>query len=140
MHHCDRCVKARPAPWKHGPWCSEAFYDPTEYGADETDSDPTWGPDCGGPFSDIYVNVYLIERCYGGPEEGGWWYNAGTPIESRKVDALQEAADERCWLEKYRYSNGGRRPLSDTNSEGEYRVCIETHFARPFPERRPHYE
>ena len=30
-----------------------------------------------------YVNVYAITRHYGGPEEGGWWYNTGEPIESR---------------------------------------------------------
>lgn len=24
----------------------------------------------------IYVNVYSVTREYGGPEEGGWWYNA----------------------------------------------------------------
>ena len=23
------------------------------------------------------VAVYLTQRLYGGPEEGGWWYNAG---------------------------------------------------------------
>jgi hypothetical protein len=21
-----------------------------------------------------YVSVYRVDRCYGGPEEGGWWY------------------------------------------------------------------
>jgi len=21
-----------------------------------------------------WVSIYLIERCYGGPEEGGWWW------------------------------------------------------------------
>lgn len=27
-----------------------------------------------------YVTVYAITRHYGGPEEGGWWYNAHTPV------------------------------------------------------------
>ena len=22
-----------------------------------------------------YLNVYIIGRAYGGPEEGGWWYD-----------------------------------------------------------------
>ena len=22
-----------------------------------------------------FVNVYTVEQCYGGPEEGGWWYS-----------------------------------------------------------------
>lgn len=135
MHRCDHCVKATRAPWKNGPWCSDAFFDEEEYGEDEN-----WGPDCGGPYSNIYVNVYLVERCYGGPEEGGGWYDAGEPIESRAVDTLQEADDERTWLEKYRYSNAERAPLHSARSAGEYRVDIETHFARSFPKEKPHYE
>jgi len=27
-----------------------------------------------------YVNVYSIDRLFGGPEEGGWWYDTGTPV------------------------------------------------------------
>lgn len=22
-----------------------------------------------------FVNVHMVHRCYGGPEEGGWWWN-----------------------------------------------------------------
>ena len=29
----------------------------------------------------LYVNVYQEERCYGGPEEGGWWYSSYTPVD-----------------------------------------------------------
>lgn len=29
----------------------------------------------------LYVNVYQEERCYGGAEEGGWWYSSHTPLE-----------------------------------------------------------
>ena len=32
-----------------------------------------------------YINVYAVTRHYGGPEEGGWWYNSGSPIESRSM-------------------------------------------------------
>lgn len=30
----------------------------------------------------IYLNVYAVTRHYGGPEEGGWWFNAGEPLAS----------------------------------------------------------
>ena len=23
----------------------------------------------------FYVSQYVVDRCYGGPEEGGWWYD-----------------------------------------------------------------
>jgi hypothetical protein len=28
----------------------------------------------------IWVNVYDTAKRYGGPEEGGWWFETGTPI------------------------------------------------------------
>jgi hypothetical protein len=35
-----------------------------------------------------YVNLYEIHSCYGGSEEGGWWYSAGEPVgcKARFVD------------------------------------------------------
>ena len=30
--------------------------------------------DTAGPF---YLNKYVIDKRYGGPEEGGWWYETG---------------------------------------------------------------
>ena len=32
----------------------------------------------------LYVNVYQVERAYGGSEEGGWWYDAGTVLETKE--------------------------------------------------------
>jgi hypothetical protein len=29
----------------------------------------------------FYVNVYQKRQCYGGPEEGGWWFDAWEPLE-----------------------------------------------------------
>ena len=34
----------------------------------------------------LYVNVYQVERCYGGAEEGGWWYDSYTPLESETAE------------------------------------------------------
>jgi hypothetical protein len=35
----------------------------------------------------VYVNVYAVTRHYGGPQEGGWWYNVGQPLASVPVPA-----------------------------------------------------
>ena len=32
-----------------------------------------------------YINAYEVTRHYGGPEEGGWWYNSGEPVASVPV-------------------------------------------------------
>jgi len=29
------------------------------------------------------VAVYICDRAYGGPEEGGWWYDCGVPSEGQ---------------------------------------------------------
>ena len=41
--------------------------------------------------SDLYVNVYESVQEYGGPEEGGWYYNQNYPISSKKVNNYAEA-------------------------------------------------
>lgn len=28
----------------------------------------------------MYVSIYSVGRAYGGPEEGGWWFDTGVPI------------------------------------------------------------
>ncbi len=36
----------------------------------------------------LYVNAYEVTRHYGGPEEGGWWYNHQEPIASIPIRAI----------------------------------------------------
>lgn len=35
----------------------------------------------------MYLNAYRVTRHYGGPEEGGWWYDAGEVLASVPVAA-----------------------------------------------------
>lgn len=35
----------------------------------------------------LYVNAYAVTRNYGGSEEGGWWFNSGSPLASVPVKA-----------------------------------------------------
>lgn len=91
-----------------------------------------------GPF---YVNTYLVDRAYGGSEEGGWWYDCGEPIDSRQCDTYEEALKVREEREMWcRENNKGRRPLYSVLSNGEYRTSLEAHFAKIWPDRKPHYE
>jgi hypothetical protein len=75
-----------------------------------------------------YVNVYAIKRCYGGPEEGGWWFDAGEPVECYfcpSEETLQH------FLAKATEEWEGHRDVD---------IIVQSHPAREFPERRPHYE
>lgn len=93
------------------------------------------------------VAVYLVELASGGPEEGGWWYDAGELVRVVKVCRTRSAAEDYAGrfnelLRSRRWGpNQGRRPISSVLSDGEYRAMVfETTAPEFFPERRPHYE
>jgi hypothetical protein len=113
----------------------------------------------------LFVNVYDVSSNYGGPEEGGWYYDAGELLESLPAANEQEAQDIHKKLEaKYAIQNAERQPPGTTmlndpqaeipedwepesqaddesyvHSEGEIRVFIEEHPGRNFPTERPYY-
>jgi len=95
---------------------------------------------------DTYVNVYELDSLYGGPEEGGWWYDVGTPFLSLKVEQYDRAGDiidlTVALREQYR-DNGNRRSTvyrEVSDKPTDYAVVIEDHPAREWPEETPRYE
>jgi len=96
-----------------------------------------------------YINVYLADRAYGGPEEGGWYYDYGIPVESRRVlspaegevNPYSEYQEELEFMESRYYRLNQNRPeVHSVLSEGRYVVTIEDEFARAYPYKCPHYE
>ncbi len=51
---------------------------------------------------DIFVNVYMVTREYGGSEEGGWWYNDYECIESVKTDKKSAQETKEILEEEYK--------------------------------------
>jgi len=92
------------------------------------------------PERTIFVNVYLIDRAYGGPEEGGWWYDCGQIIAVYPCDTKEAASKLKDWLEKGRYSNEGRRDIGSVLSEGIFNVVLAWEPGENYPRYRPHYE
>lgn len=97
------------------------------------------------------VAVYLGRSAYGGPEEGGWWYDCGEPATfdceqanlTRFFRTREEAAVYARELResiKLQEMNEGRRPKSSVISDGVYEVHIQDGWPRSFPDVRPHYE
>jgi hypothetical protein len=94
---------------------------------------------------DRYINIYTLDRHYGGPEEGGWWYDSGTPVASlplpdyRQFTAqdAQEAVDALRQLYTYRNRVGSVLYPEDGY---DYSVVLEEEPAKAWPEERPHYE
>ena len=90
----------------------------------------------------VYVNVYETGRDYGGPDEGGWYYDVGTvyrvmPVRrdraERLLDRVQAACDRINREER-------RRPGSSVLATGDYlQACIEERPGEEYPRRRPRY-
>lgn len=97
---------------------------------------------CRGEPDPRHVNIYLEDRFYGGPEEGGWWYEHGIVISSAEMPdldaAIQVCTALRIWCDA---KNATRRSdISSVLSEGRYYVVIEDSPAENYPKTRPHYE
>lgn len=94
--------------------------------------------------------IYTEDRYYGGPEEGGWWYNAGEPV-LRDAELAILARFFNTQEEAYAYGqkvltpvcekrNEGRRPISSMASNGQYTWHVLRGLPAEYPEERPHYE
>ena len=116
----------------------------------------------------VYVNMYLDDRAFGGSEEGGWYYNCGTPADGwvsepiycfdgwgpaipEEVQIETIAKDLRRYFEEIyteigraemwaEERNEGRPDIGSVLSEGRFRVQVERDEARAYPEYIPHYQ
>jgi hypothetical protein len=88
----------------------------------------------------IMVNVVLEDRAYGGPEEGGWWYDTGEVMQVIPTDSLESAGCLIEWLKAGRFSNEGRPEVSSVLSCGQFDFKLSFQPLESYPNRRPHYE
>lgn len=86
-----------------------------------------------------YVAVYAVNRNFGGPEEGGWWWDSGELIDVRTVEGPQpEAMKVRDrLLEKYPFTKNRYSVLG--GEDYDVMVCDSLPPAS-FPDEVPHYE
>lgn len=90
------------------------------------------------------VSLYLADRRYGGPEEGGWYYDCGEFI--RLVRTFRNGDDAYDYCQRLdgklkNTLNRGRRSKSSVLSNGVYEAAV--HEGCPpqrYPETRPYYE
>lgn len=89
-------------------------------------------------FSPVYLNVYSIERHYGGAEGGGWWWDSGDPLESVSFDNREEAEAQ---IEAYKakWADDASGDIQSVLGGNKIEVYIEQNFAQYFPETRPTY-
>jgi len=110
--------------------------------ADCTPAEWTPPADPAAPISPRrWVSAYEVTRHYGGPEEGGWYYDAGTPLASIPVDTEGEAHAARVTLKaKFHDDYADRRTRFSVIGEEDLLIVLEDGPAEPWPLETPHYE
>ena len=94
------------------------------------------------------VAIYLVDRAFGGHEEGGWWYECGEPANelAAKTRGFARENDANRYAEKLNRSaviaelNEGRPEASSVLSRGQYAAVVCQGFPAPFPATRPQFE
>lgn len=89
-------------------------------------------------MTDLYVNVYGVTNAWGGPEEGGWTFLAGTPVTSIMVD--RETAHREAWGEQISDEDYARMvdfPQSvDIDYVGDFGAALDAALRRQAEEIR----
>jgi|SRR5215831_3090326 len=97
-----------------------------------------------------FIHKHDVAMQYGGPEEGGWWFDSGSPVEDwvplgpfddedsayvvcRELNAEEDRRAEK--EERYSYSS----VLAYRSTHYSYSVH-ETTIMTHYPNMRPHYE
>jgi len=90
------------------------------------------------------VAIYTRDKAFGGPEEGGWWYDTGALqrlLRTFKNEdrAWQYATRVNHWLN--RFINRHRPSIHSVLSRGELLAEVHDNFAPDhYPETQPVYE
>lgn len=157
LHHHKTCWDRWGRRWHFNEIANEMFSDANKRGGDFgkactqamhamamtykfSDVDPKAKPEpIIRPTKSQYVNVYCDDRAYGGPQEGGWWYDVSACVESTKVSrkaahqllkTRQLECDER---------NEGAPSISSVLSRGFYRAKLENRPGTDYPGYQPTY-
>ena len=88
----------------------------------------------------VYINGYEVELAYGGPEEGGWWYDVGTVYKSMPTTAAKAARlleRVRAWCDR---ANEGTPPRSSVIGTPDFVAMTSDEPGIGFPQERPFYE
>lgn len=100
---------------------------------DSTQMPDTWKP------HGFYVGVYSTGLAYGGPEEGGWWFDSGELEEEPEFYATYAEAKAAIQQLETQYVSEGN--YTSVRPGQNYRFALsEDPLPQVFPEERPFYE
>ena len=132
------CKAMQEIAWSY-PSGSEEWHAAMRRFQDATDQ---WEQSSGSEWRYVmYVNLVEIDQGYGGPQEGGWYYDITTPVATipvidagsaiKAIELLITFAKDQYGDERPRYSAAGGKDAS---------IYFDDSPAKSEPEERPHYE
>jgi hypothetical protein len=83
------------------------------------------------------ICVYECSTAYGGPQEGGWYYETGWPLKTICVFSKKQAIREAIRAEAETEEQLGNR--KDYLGWNAWCVNFDVEYAKPYPEERPYY-
>lgn len=86
-----------------------------------------------------WVGVYEVDQGYGGPEEGGWWYEVGEVKQVAAASSYEEAQDIANKLREEWVDESRVPTYSVIYSGGNYAVRVKGSYPKDYPQRVPHY-
>lgn len=91
-----------------------------------------------------YINEYSINREYGGPEEGGWWYETGKYITCHGIAAAFTLAlnikEEKLPIVIRKREEENQHPTGSVLCTGWSTIFIDTEPGKDYPTKKPIYE
>ena len=92
------------------------------------------------------IAVYKVYRNYGGPEEGGWWYNSGDLVtQSRRrfsdeMEAIKYANKLRHRVDRlWNMPRGSESDIYSVSGRYQFQVMVARRHEDFFPQERPYY-
>lgn len=88
----------------------------------------------------VYISVDAVRRQYGGPEEGGWWYNEGESVEQHGVvvrhlpdgtpfiDSFEDyflTSLAKEWIEEYEFDTNYQSSVCPRGPDYQIRASLE---------------
>jgi hypothetical protein len=84
------------------------------------------------------ITLHSTYLRYGGPEEGGWWYQEGYPEETHCIFSKKQAIKKYMQLAD-EYQIVDQPSLGDTTTSSNWELSFSNDYARMYPSTRPHY-
>ena len=85
----------------------------------------------------VYINAYVVTRHYGGPEEGGWWYDAGHCIET--LETTEDKADEERAKMEEKHKDKNEGDINSVLGGCLIEVSTDEQPGEDYPATRPQY-